>query len=136
MSSSFNAPRGPSTASKLGHGIAKVLRIDLQPPSSPVLDKNAPLDNGETYVEHDPTVGEWLSERRPTPQGAWNFFVGLFPFVNWIGKYNKTWFIGDVVAGVTVGTVVVPQSSMLSVPYLKCVVIWIGKLIMLFSGLC
>lgn len=29
---------------------------------------------------------------------------------NWIGYYNRQWLIGDLVAGITVGCVVVPQS--------------------------
>jgi sodium-independent sulfate anion transporter 11 len=33
----------------------------------------------------------------------------LFPFWNWIFHYNLTWLFGDVVAGVTVGFVVIPQ---------------------------
>lgn len=65
----------------------------------------------DSYVEEDPTVVEWLAEHKPTAKEAWSFFVGFFPFVNWIGRYNRVWFAGDVIAGVTVGTVVVPQSS-------------------------
>jgi sodium-independent sulfate anion transporter 11 len=33
----------------------------------------------------------------------------LFPFWNWIFHYNLTWLFGDVIAGVTVGFVVIPQ---------------------------
>lgn len=115
MSSSSSSPAGgrKSRASKLGHSIAKVLQIDLQTPQSN--GGNGPLKIEDTYVEEDPTVGEWMREHSPTAKGAWGFFVGLFPFIHWIGKYNKIWFAGDLIAGVTVGAVVVPQGSMFSI---------------------
>jgi len=115
MSSSSSSPAGArkSKATKLGYGLAKVLKIDLQTPGSPQpRNGNGPLDIEDNYVEEDPTVDEWIREHSPTAKGAWNFFLGLFPFLNWIGRYNRIWFAGDVVAGMTVGTVVVPQSSM------------------------
>ncbi|KAF8437770.1 sulfate transporter family-domain-containing protein [Terfezia claveryi] len=113
MSSSPTTPaeRRNSKTSKLGYGIAKVLQIDLQASRSPdPKDGNRSLDIGDTYVEEDPTVEEWMREHNPTAKGAWNFLLGLFPFINWMGRYNRIWFVGDVIAGVTVGTVVVPQS--------------------------
>ncbi|TPX37999.1 hypothetical protein SmJEL517_g00423 [Synchytrium microbalum] len=33
-----------------------------------------------------------------------------FPFLDWLPRYNLTWFIGDLVAGLTIGAVVVPQA--------------------------
>jgi sodium-independent sulfate anion transporter 11 len=42
--------------------------------------------------------------------GISNFLIGLFPPIGWLPRYNKTWFIGDVIAGVTVGLLVVPQA--------------------------
>jgi len=114
MSSSSNPPAGgrESKTSRLGYGIAKVLKIDLPPQPK---YGNGSLDDEDTYIEEDPTVGEWVKDHSPTVKGVWNFLVGLFPFVNWIGKYNRVWFMGDVIAGVTVGTVVVPQSSLFSI---------------------
>lgn len=37
------------------------------------------------------------------------YFLGLIPFIHWITRYNLTWFISDMIAGVTVGIVAVPQ---------------------------
>jgi sodium-independent sulfate anion transporter 11 len=37
------------------------------------------------------------------------YFLGLVPFVHWIYRYNLTWLLSDVIAGVTVGIVAVPQ---------------------------
>lgn len=34
----------------------------------------------------------------------------MFPFTKWIGSYNSQWLIGDIIAGVTVALVLVPQS--------------------------
>lgn len=38
-----------------------------------------------------------------------NYIIALFPFLEWLPRYNGIWFIGDLIAGVTVGAVVVPQ---------------------------
>ncbi|EFY86576.1 sulfate permease II [Metarhizium acridum CQMa 102] len=67
------------------------------------------ISNADLFIEEEPTVGEFLAEITPSLQGVINYFVNLFPFVRWIGKYNLTWLIGDLVAGITVGAVVVPQ---------------------------
>lgn len=37
------------------------------------------------------------------------YFANLLPIVYWIHRYNFTWLISDVIAGVTVGIVAVPQ---------------------------
>lgn len=34
----------------------------------------------------------------------------MFPIINWLPHYNVTWALGDLVAGLTVGMVLVPQS--------------------------
>ncbi|KZT52049.1 putative sulfate permease [Calocera cornea HHB12733] len=38
-----------------------------------------------------------------------DYFVQLFPFLQWIGRYNLGWLTGDIIAGITVGLVLVPQ---------------------------
>ncbi|KAF7983985.1 hypothetical protein HWV62_17452 [Athelia sp. TMB] len=37
------------------------------------------------------------------------YLLSLFPILGWITRYNTTWLVGDVISGVTVGMVVVPQ---------------------------
>jgi sodium-independent sulfate anion transporter 11 len=69
-----------------------------------------PISNADFFIEREPTVTEFLEELTPTWSDVGQYIYGLFPFIRWIGKYNLTWFIGDLVAGVTVGAVVVPQS--------------------------
>ncbi|KAL1915203.1 uncharacterized protein VTP21DRAFT_7479 [Calcarisporiella thermophila] len=38
-----------------------------------------------------------------------NYLIGLFPIATWLPHYNFTWLTGDLIAGITIGCVVVPQ---------------------------
>ena len=41
------------------------------------------------------------------------FFVNCFPIVHWLPKYKlREWAAGDLVSGVTVGVVNIPQSEL------------------------
>ncbi|KAG2077793.1 sulfate permease [Suillus decipiens] len=40
---------------------------------------------------------------------AVNYLISLFPILGWISRYNWGWLTGDLVAGLTVGMVLVPQ---------------------------
>ncbi|EIW70806.1 solute carrier family 26 (sodium-independent sulfate anion transporter), member 11 [Tremella mesenterica] len=57
--------------------------------------------SAKTWVEHN-LVASWPSVK--------NYVIGLFPFLQWAPRYNLTWLIGDLIAGITVGMVLVPQS--------------------------
>ncbi|KAH8179737.1 sulfate permease family protein [Sarocladium implicatum] len=50
---------------------------------------------------------------RPAIKNAANivstYLKSLFPFLTWIGQYNSGWLASDLIAGVTVGAIVVPQ---------------------------
>jgi sodium-independent sulfate anion transporter 11 len=81
---------------------------------------NDPVTRGESafsvgtvdtysYNEPEPTSVEWIREITPSFHQFVNYLISLFPFLNWIGRYNLQWFLGDLVAGVTVGAVVIPQ---------------------------
>ncbi|KAJ2990062.1 hypothetical protein NUW58_g3147 [Xylaria curta] len=63
----------------------------------------------DPYYETEPTVKEYLLEHRPTLAGFVRYVRSLFPFLDWIFHYNVTWLLGDLIAGITVGFVVVPQ---------------------------
>jgi len=67
------------------------------------------IQSADTYVEEEPTVAEWIQEHIPNKNEVADFFISLFPFLQWIGNYNLIWFLGDLIAGVTIGFVVVPQ---------------------------
>lgn len=101
-----------STSTKVGHGLAKVMGIKLDYRKDPVTrgESTYSVNTAETYVEDEPRSIDWLLGLIPTKRQWFNYFRGLFPFTNWILRYNVQWMIGDLVAGITVGAVVVPQS--------------------------
>ncbi|KAI0401934.1 sulfate permease [Xylaria palmicola] len=101
---------------KVGRGLAKAVGIDIDAqaksePTALLQSAAAKLESQsvEVFYEADPTVKEYLLEHRPTLAGVGRYFYSLFPFLDWIFYYNLTWLLGDVIAGITVGFVVVPQ---------------------------
>jgi sodium-independent sulfate anion transporter 11 len=62
------------------------------------------------YREPSPTVQSWIKSKIRNPkQGIKKYFLSYFPFLTWIYRYNLTWLWGDLIAGVTVGAIVIPQ---------------------------
>jgi solute carrier family 26 (sodium-independent sulfate anion transporter), member 11 len=57
------------------------------------------LQTADTFVEPEPTSGEWIREHIPSGQDVVAYARSLFPFTYWIGRYNLQWLIGDLVAG-------------------------------------
>ncbi|KAI1085293.1 sulfate permease [Whalleya microplaca] len=101
-----------SIGTKLGHGFAKFFRLNLDPYEQREAERNGPpqsYPDVEPYEEGEPTAVEWLQSITPAPRDVLNYFYRLFPFLHWITRYNWIWFVGDLIAGVTVGAVVVPQ---------------------------
>ncbi|KAJ3129002.1 hypothetical protein HK098_002853 [Nowakowskiella sp. JEL0407] len=43
------------------------------------------------------------------PAHVKDYLASLFPIAKWIRRYNPTWFYGDVIAGLTVGLLILPQ---------------------------
>ena len=102
----------PGAGSKIGHGLAKVLGIKLDRPENEEMLRGESVfsvQSSDTFVEEEPTTAEWFLELVPTGEEVVQYIRSLFPFLTWIGHYNLQWFMGDLVAGVTVGAVVVPQ---------------------------
>jgi hypothetical protein len=63
------------------------------------------------YHEPVPTVKNWITSKIKNPkQQIKNYFLSFFPFLTWIYRYNLVWFWSDLIAGLTVGAVVIPQS--------------------------
>ncbi|GJC83453.1 sulfate permease 2 [Colletotrichum liriopes] len=98
----------------VGRTLAKGLGIDVDAryrnePTEAVQSAAASFRSVEQYEEEEPTVAEFLYAHRPTVHGAVAYIKSLFPFWSWIFHYNATWLLGDVIAGVTVGFVVIPQ---------------------------
>lgn len=116
MADSTSAP--VSGAAKFGHALASFLQIDLtpatlarNPPHTNNQDRTESILESDSFVEEEPTVLEWVGEFKPTGSGLSQYILGLFPFVSWIHRYNLKWLYGDMVAGITVGCVVIPQGS-------------------------
>ncbi|KAJ4351476.1 uncharacterized protein N0V89_006819 [Didymosphaeria variabile] len=64
----------------------------------------------DPFLEEDPSVVEAFRGLVPTASDVADYFVNLFPSASWIRRYNLHWLLGDAIAGVTVGLVVVPQA--------------------------
>ncbi|KAI0253952.1 sulfate permease [Lactifluus subvellereus] len=66
------------------------------------------------YPEEQPPVissRDWVRNLTRDPKGfATNYLFRLFPILGWITRYNVGWLTGDIIAGLTVGMVLVPQS--------------------------
>ena len=78
--------------------------------SSSSLSRNRTVIYHE-YFESYPTVKSWLKNQINNPgQRIKNYFLSYLPFINWIYRYNLMWFWGDLIAGLTVGAIVIPQS--------------------------
>jgi sodium-independent sulfate anion transporter 11 len=94
-----------STASKIGHGVAKVLGIDLHYRNETGSDRVTrgesvfSISSADTYVEDEPTAMDWVREVLPSGHELGEYCSSLFPFIHWIGRYNAQWLIGDLVAG-------------------------------------
>ncbi|KAL2891006.1 Sulfate permease 2 [Ceratocystis lukuohia] len=104
----------PPSSSNITRLAAKAVGIDLDyrdrlEPTEILHETAHSIPNIEPYIERDPSAKEWLSELVPTGDGVANYVRSLFPFWTWIFHYNLTWMLGDVIAGVTVGFVVIPQ---------------------------
>ncbi|KAF9770727.1 hypothetical protein IL306_011669 [Fusarium sp. DS 682] len=100
----------------LGRGLANILGIkledqirqDLQAEATRNLSSFSKQRNSSFY-ETEPTSSDWLKEQIPSRKEVITYAASLFPFATWINHYNLQWFAGDLVAGITIGAVVVPQ---------------------------
>jgi len=77
---------------KVGHGLARVLGIDLEHATS----YEQQITRGESvyslsgssdaYIDTEPTVLEYFSQFKPTGRGLSQYLLSFFPFVTWIGR--------------------------------------------------
>lgn len=92
------------------HRIDKVLSHDFQREHQPHTDGSQSIVIPE-FVQPEPRVLDWGKNLVSHPvQKAGNYVASLFPIARWILHYNGKWLYGDLVAGITVGVVLVPQS--------------------------
>ncbi|KAI8086065.1 sulfate transporter family-domain-containing protein [Halteromyces radiatus] len=66
----------------------------------------------ELFVDYEQVSYKQETERflKELPHYTQEYVVGLFPIASWIRRYNLLWMVRDLIAGITVGIVVVPQS--------------------------
>ncbi|EKJ71404.1 hypothetical protein FPSE_08412 [Fusarium pseudograminearum CS3096] len=64
----------------------------------------------DPFFEAEPTVIEELKQCIPTADGSLRYLKSLFPCFGWLPRYNWRWLVGDSIAGLTVGLVVIPQA--------------------------
>jgi len=94
-----------TTRDNVGHSLAKALGIKLdyrnETGESKITRGESVFTVGSTdsYNELEPTAAEWLRSITPTGKDCWQYCHNLFPFTHWIGRYNRVWLAGDLVAG-------------------------------------
>ncbi|CAB4493208.1 unnamed protein product [Rhizophagus irregularis] len=63
------------------------------------------------YTEKGPSLKSQFNDFfKQFPHHSLEYTKSIFPIRNWIGRYNLTWLYGDLIAGFTVGAVVIPQA--------------------------
>ncbi|XP_044724178.1 sulfate permease family domain-containing protein [Hirsutella rhossiliensis] len=93
----------------------KVLGIDVNERYSnlpPNLESRARdvLGSAHAYLEEEPSVAEFFDDLAPDWAGVVEYVQDLFPSASWIRRYNMRWLAGDMISGVTIGLVVIPQA--------------------------
>ncbi|KAI5783648.1 sulfate permease [Geopyxis carbonaria] len=79
--------------------------------ASSTSEKQLHSSQGQQFEDRTISVKDWAAHTfEDIPGQLWSYFVSLFPIATWIYRYNLTWMVGDIIAGLTVGAVVVPQS--------------------------
>ncbi|CAF0758921.1 unnamed protein product [Didymodactylos carnosus] len=63
------------------------------------------------YVDDEPVPYQTQikSYFQKLPASSKKYVRTLFPIFGWLPRYNLTWLIGDLIAGITVGVIIVPQ---------------------------
>ena len=70
-------------------------------------------DSIPAYEENTVTLKDYYDHTikdNLTLKSAGSYLYSLFPIIKWLPHYNFTWGYADLVAGITVGCVLVPQS--------------------------
>lgn len=82
-------------AAVLGIKIAQSNNARLDPASC----NESVFSTDTLFVEDEPTVAEWCRSLLPSRRQLPAYVRQLFPFTEWIGRYNLQWLYGDLVAG-------------------------------------
>ncbi|KAK7943292.1 sulfate permease [Apiospora aurea] len=104
---------GTGRMGKIGNSIRKALDIDSETRRhqniNAIREQHTTAPFGP-FFEEEPTVGGWLRLHSPTRHDVLPFLASFFTFTSWLGRYNTRWLLADVIAGTTLGLVVIPQA--------------------------
>lgn len=71
------------------------------------------LDKVKSDVRNDATwnrVGRLsVKGAQALPSGSAQYIIDKVPIVGWLPRYNPRWIINDVIAGLTLGLMLIPQ---------------------------
>ncbi|KAI9275925.1 sulfate transporter family-domain-containing protein [Phascolomyces articulosus] len=64
------------------------------------------------FVDNPPSTytEQVRSTVRNLPKNAGSYFSTTLPIVSWLPSYNWIWLLNDLISGLTVGTIIVPQA--------------------------
>ncbi|KAF2663186.1 sulfate permease [Microthyrium microscopicum] len=91
-------------------------------------------NHADGYIDPEPTVVEWMKSVTPTRDDALYYIADTFPCSKWLFSYNLQWLIGDLIAGLTVGAVIIPQG--MAYAKLAQLPVEYGLYTSFFGGLC
>jgi hypothetical protein len=80
------------------------------PPTPATMSLPFANDHDPLASEPEPTVTGWLRSIVPTASDVPKYVGDIFLCTRWLPRYNLSWLIGDSIAGLTVGFVVIPQA--------------------------
>ncbi|KAI8962734.1 sulfate permease [Daldinia sp. FL1419] len=78
-------------------------------PESIMRRSNEAISPFEPFIEQTPTTKEWFLEQLSNRTHPISYFISLFPFLQWIPRYNRRWLMADIIAGCTLSLLVIPQ---------------------------
>lgn len=69
------------------------------------------MHNSPIFIDYEPTSykNELKKFIKNMPKYMKSYISNKLPIIYWIYRYNLTWLISDIISGVTVGIVAVPQ---------------------------
>lgn len=93
------------------HRASRVASHEFQREHQPRVDPEHRNVVVPEYNEATPNALDYTKSLVADPAGkATHYLKSLFPIAQWILHYNGRWLYGDLIAGITVGVVLVPQS--------------------------
>ncbi|CAO0791450.1 unnamed protein product [Mucor circinelloides] len=68
--------------------------------------------SGEIIIDYENESYQHQTQEfmKHLPAYTKKYIIGLFPIASWLHRYNLQWLVRDLIAGATVGIVIVPQS--------------------------